>query len=281
MSDYKVVMSNKVFTDKLQKIADRKTRYRNSFPYNLCYYDGSCLSADCWNLIKALIWDPSISDNYTRGRYAKNNQRETGLGDWVGDKIMSVCTEVETNFATAVPGEFLNIKGGAHSGAVIRAIDGTGYGLAVESTASWSAWKVIVSKFDKDGNRYYNGIKSKAWTHHGKLPWINYIVGNQEEIEMRATITAWQQVAKMDEYSVTPDGVFGPASEKIASKTMTTKTYTKNLTIMVQGTLGILTDGIYGSHTEAAVKEYQIANGIKPVNGRVNLATWKKILGVK
>ena len=51
----KVIMNDKEFVDRLTIIKNRKTFYKNKYPYNLCYInkDGRT-SADCVNLVKTI-----------------------------------------------------------------------------------------------------------------------------------------------------------------------------------------------------------------------------------
>ena len=100
-----------------------------------------------------------------------------------------------------------------------------------------------------------------------------------EEIVVKATVAAWQILARQDGFDVYPDGIFGPASTKVASINQCRTSYTKGLTSMIQATLGIYVDGVYGQNTEAAVKAFQKREKIG-VDGKVGLKTWHKLLGL-
>lgn len=99
------------------------TLYRNEFPYNcgLCL-DGT-IWGDCWCMFpKVLIWSHAVGLNPFLKRknktYFYNGQNgsydgigASGLGDWDGDTIMSVCTDVRSNFSRMEVAELLLING--------------------------------------------------------------------------------------------------------------------------------------------------------------------------
>ena len=68
-------------------------------------------------------------------------------------------------------------------------------------------------------------------------------------------------------------------AKKAVCKKRVTYKY-RNLTKIVQETVGVTADGKFGSKTKEAVEIYQKKNKLT-VDGCVGSNTWKKILGVK
>ncbi len=73
----KIIMNDKEFVDRLTIIKNRKTFYKNKYPYNLCYInsDGRT-SADCVNLVKAILNGYDV--RVTRIGYYQRNLSNTG-----------------------------------------------------------------------------------------------------------------------------------------------------------------------------------------------------------
>lgn len=158
------VMNSIDFITKLTNIANRPNLYKNWFPYNLGYYDGSYISFDCWNLVKAIINDPNIDMNYKVGYHAP---AVGNMGDWDGWTILQHCTGVSNDFRNLVPGEFLYMDG--HAGVYI------GNSLVIECTCDWSGG-VQYSSINQWGGRWKGNVQGRSWQYHGKLtPWIDYI----------------------------------------------------------------------------------------------------------
>lgn len=158
-----IVMTSAEFTQKLRNIVNRNNYYYNVFPYNLGYYNGYAISFDCWNLVKALINEPSIDMNYTVGHHAPASGN---MGDWDGWTILQHCSDISTDFTRILVGEYLYMAG--HAGVYI------GSGLVVECTCDWEGG-VLISRVTSSGARYRNGVYGRAWQYHGKLTeWIDY-----------------------------------------------------------------------------------------------------------
>lgn len=175
----KIVMTCRDYVVLLIHLArDVDTEYKNTWPYNLGYYnENKKFSFDCWNLIKAIIW--GWWENKTVGYYQKNNYSKTGLGDWGGSKILSMCPATSTNFKDVTVGAFMLSPKGDHAGTFIGDImlNGKTYNT-VECTAAWTK-NVLFSYVDNSGNRcqYKGGPKhATGWAKWGMLPWIDYTV---------------------------------------------------------------------------------------------------------
>ena len=171
----KQIMTSNEYVERIKKIAARKTYYSNKYPNNLCYIhaDGRT-SADCWNLIKALLNGYDVNNN-TVGYYQKNL---SNTGDVDGATLLKACTDVSSNFKKLKNGEprYLYMKN--HAGSFIgeTVIDGKIYNV-IESTGSWER-KVLYSYVDEDGTRrhYKGATKNGKWEKHGLMtPWVKYV----------------------------------------------------------------------------------------------------------
>jgi len=117
---------------------------------------------DCVNLIKAVLWGwtGDLNDRYGGAKYVSSM-------DVNADGLINKC-EASTNFDNIVPGEVVWMSG--HVGVYI------GDGEVIESSPKWSTdpdgcGQIHVSKLENIG---YSGEKSRTWTKHGKLPYIQY-----------------------------------------------------------------------------------------------------------
>lgn len=99
------------------------------------------------------------------------------------------------------------------------------------------------------------------------------------------SVAEWQKAAIKDGFDFPKygaDGIWGSECEAVAKKAICKKRTVykyKNLTALLQSTVGVTADGKFGSATKAAVKEWQKANGLT-ADGASGLNTWKKMLGV-
>lgn len=165
------MLTNTQLIQKVKNISARTNTWNNQPGRNLGYYDGTSISFDCWNLIKAIIWDNNIDQNYTVG-YCASPDPSTGLADLDGNGIIAACLpNVSTDFSdlSAIPpGAFLLWQGSSHAGLYL------GNGKCLESTVSWGANGVTYSDVSTTGARSHNGVVSGAWVKWGIMPWIDY-----------------------------------------------------------------------------------------------------------
>lgn len=173
-----VIMTERQFVERLEAIRNRKTFYKNKYPYNLCYInkDGRT-SADCVNLLKAILNGYNIFNN-TVGYYQKDL---TNTGDCTELELLKQCQEVSQNFTSLTEhAEILYMKG--HVGAYIgKTIEGK-YNT-IECTKSFGGG-VVYSWVDSDGTRrnQKDGVKNGKWTHHGKpTRWCSLVEEVKEE----------------------------------------------------------------------------------------------------
>ena len=125
---------------------------------------------DCIGLIKSILWGwcGDNSKTYGGAKYASN-----GVPDIGADATISKCSDVSASgWADMVPGEAVWCKG--HIGIYI------GDGLAVECTPKWNNG-VQITAVGNIGSK--SGYKTRHWTKHGKLPWVDYSK-EQEDISM-------------------------------------------------------------------------------------------------
>ena len=178
------VMTSKEFIEKLRDAANRKTLYVMGgigFPLNArgkqrsrknefnCRADRApkisaasddTFAMDCVGMIKTILWgwtgDPKRT--YGGAAYAAN-----GVPDIGADRMITVCSDVSTDFSAITPGEAVWMPG--HIGVYI------GDGLAIECTPIWKDGVQITAC-----NRSVAGYHRRNWTKHGKLPYIDYAV---------------------------------------------------------------------------------------------------------
>ena len=170
---HEIVMTADEFVDCLWTAYNRPNVYKNVFPYNLGYYDGSVIYFDCWNLGKAIIWTKGdIVNNYTVGHHATMDT-SCGLGDWDGLSIVMEAPNFGSDFSDLVPGEWLYKEN--HTGYYV------GNGQVIECTAGWNVWGITISQIDQYGNRSRNGVSGGRWLYHGMVPWLDYNASNDTE----------------------------------------------------------------------------------------------------
>ena len=111
-------------------------------------------------------------------------------------------------------------------------------------------------------------------------------VTKTETLKKENKILEWQKAAikdgfKFEKYGA--DGKWGGECEEVAKKAVCKKRVIykyKNLTKIIQNSLGVENDGEFGKETEKAVIKFQRIFGMR-ADGIVGIDTWKKILGVK
>lgn len=175
--------------------------YNNIFPYNCLFNHGDYYTADCWNLIKALIWnDGKLPQNKGEYIYQPNKY---GLGDWNGATILSKCTDVSTNFTKAIDGEFILTEDGTHAGIYVGEFNGAWNGKkytwnVIECTPIWENG-IQATWVDTNGTRrnHKDGASAGRWHKHGKLTeWVNYN-SPEKEVVLKASKDATKIVIEL------------------------------------------------------------------------------------
>ena len=110
---------------------------------------------------------------------------------------------------------------------------------------------------------------------------------NPKTSSATVTVGDWQNAAIKDGFKFPKygaDNKWGKECEEVANKAVCKNRGSnfkyKNLTRIVQKKVGVTVDGLYGSDTANAVKEYQRNNGLT-ADGVVGIKTWKSFLNVK
>ncbi len=133
---------------------------------------------DCVNLIKGIMWGWTGDKKkaYGGAKYASN-----GVPDTNADGMIKLCSGVTTDFSNIEVGEAVWCKG--HIGVYI------GSGLAIECTPAWKN-KVQITAVKNIGTK--SGYNARTWTKHGKLPFIEYDVteNNKNECNVNTIDTA-------------------------------------------------------------------------------------------
>ena len=256
----KVIMTSSQYIERIEIIANRPTYYSNKYPNNLCYiHSDGRTSADCWNLIKALLNGYDVN-NHTVGYYQKDL---SNTGDCDGATLMSKCTDVSTDFTKLVSGipEMLYMSG--HAGSYIgnRVFNGHEYNV-VECTGSWER-KVLYSWVDSDGTRrrWKGGTKNGKWLKHGKMtPWVSY-----------------NGVIPAPTPSPSPSPAPAPKVTKVkvnCELPMIQKGSKGSAVKVWQTIVGVTTDGDFGNNTKNATTAFQKKVGGIAVDGIVGKDTW-------
>ena len=254
-------MTNTEFVNKLLEVRKYQTRYAkgtfgqratDSFinqkakQYPKLYTDSRVASLkalsddtrlfDCVGLIKGVMWGfPNII-------YTSN-----GVKDYSDQTIWEACKEKSYDFSQIIPGELVWLQG--HVGVYI------GNGKAIECTASWNN-SVQVTCVSNIGN--IQGLHTRKWTGHGKLPFITYENGSNSGEKPTVDYLHYPVLHKGDRGEYV----------KILQRLLVERGYDPK---------GI--DGIFGPGCLAAVKKYQSENtdldGKKlVVDGYVGQKTW-------
>lgn len=276
-------MTSAQLVEKLQNIVNRNNYYYNVYPYNLGYYNGWAISFDCWNLVKALINEPSIDQNYTVGHHAPASGN---MGDWDGWTILQHCSDVSTDFSRIFVGEYLYMAG--HAGIYI------GNGLVVECTCDWEGG-VLISRVTSSGSRYRNGVYGRSWQYHGKLTeWIDYNIKPLGKIEIDGiwgpeTTRAVQKVMRVEYPQLEVDGIISsqetdqrvylpaadPESWEFVKNPIGSPTIWALQNRLNQlGCDAGIEDGIAGFRTVSALQKFLNQRGYEvPVNGTMESGT--------
>ena len=168
------IITKEQWVQYLIDLAKRETKYFNTPPYNLLYFDGEIWYADCVNLHKALFNGRNIYD-YTPDIYQEDLDN---TGDIDANEMINLCTEISSDFKKLKQNEPRILYVHGHIGAYLGKIISTPEGLCnvVETTNSFGE-KIAFSWVDPDGKRrnVKNGFIEGKWIKHG-LPslWVSY-----------------------------------------------------------------------------------------------------------
>ena len=234
---------------------------KNGFPWCDCFVDWCLVKAYGVDNAKRLLCQPNKSlgagCQYSMNYYKTKEQLKTTPK--IGDQI----------FFKSSSGEI------SHTGLVYN-VDKT-YVYTIEGNTS-SASGVVANGGGVFAKKYrldYNRIAG-----YGRPAYDEY------KSVANVTVLEWQKAAMADGFKFPKfgaDGAWGSECERVAKKAIVKRRFTykyKNLTKLVQRAVGVEADGLCGPRTTAAIKKYQLANGLL-ADGEAGLNTWKKILGIK
>lgn len=162
----KIIMNNEEYVSKLKQIAERKTKYWNKYPYNLLYvHKEGYTSGDCLNTIKALLNGYDV--NNTKTGYYQRDLSNTG--DVSEPVLLSMCTEISSNFEFVPKGSLLYMRGHVGSFVGLTSRNGRNYNV-IECTKSFGGG-IVYSWCDADGTRRscQGGAKNGKWVSHGLM----------------------------------------------------------------------------------------------------------------
>ena len=170
--------SQKEWVDAMKKCATYRTAYRNQYPWNLLYWDGSILWADCSNFQKALFNGRNVY-NMVAGTYQSDL---SNTGDCTELGLILQCSDISFNFGKLKYGEPRLLQMDGHIGAYIG--EEIKIGNYVYNVIEWTAWDgdfgagCIYSYVDKYGIRYNHkgGYQCLQWERNGKPEkWVKYV----------------------------------------------------------------------------------------------------------
>lgn len=249
----KVIMTSEQFVERLTAIKNRRTFYKNSYPYNLCYiHEDGRTSADCVNLVKAILNGYDV--NVTKAGYYQRDLSNTG--DCTEAELLAQCSDVTSDFKILDnKPRILYMKG--HIGVYLGKEIERKFNV-IECTKSFGGG-VVYSWVDKDGTRrnVNGGNRNGKWTHSGLATlWVSYSEVKPEPVK--------------PDYSKYPVLKYGNRGDyvKILQRLLVDKGYDPK---------GV--DGIFGPGCQAAVKKFQKENTDiygRPleVDGCVGPLTW-------
>lgn len=272
---------------------DVKTEYRNSFPWNCGYFDGATVWGDCWCMYpKTLIWSWAVGENPFKNRttntyfYADKMYRSdgsviktaanpSGLGDWGGDHIMSLCDGGgSSDFSNIVPAEVMLIKG-RHMAMYIGeyTLNNKKYNSVEFNLISGVGNGQIAFWIDSSGNKYAykGGPYMSKFDLHGKLSkWIDYTEETSSDGISDTTTAKEIDAAKnvKDLITYLPAITYGSNGDIV--KALQTSL---NRMGYYFGTI----DGDAGNMTVYAIKAFQSAYGLY-VDGSFGPISWTKLL---
>lgn len=177
----KVIMTDSRFLEIIMQLVNSKTLYCkggigqplykanqdrliNQYTYNknrasqIRSKDKNTFAVDCVGMVKTVLWgwNGNTGATYGGAKYTSN-----GVPDVTEGGMLNLCYDVSTDFSKIKPGEFVWLQG--HCGVYI------GDNLVAESTPKWKNG----AQLSGINGRSYEG-RSRNWTKHGKLPWIEY-----------------------------------------------------------------------------------------------------------
>lgn len=241
----KVIMTSEEYVSRLKVLADRKTFYKNVYPYNLLYiHSDGRTSGDCLNTIKALLNGYDVNKK-TIGYYQRDL---SNTGDVTEATLLSMCTDISTDFSQIPKGALLYMRGHVGTFVSLTKRNGKEYNV-IECTKSFGGG-IVYSWVDADGTRrsHKGGVKNGKWIQFGKMTkFLSYNAPQGSNSNEKPKV----------DYSKHPVLKRGSRGEyvKIMQRLLLAKGYDCK---------GI--DGIWGNNTNLAIKKFQSEN--TDINGK-------------
>lgn len=236
--------------------ASNKNRYSNNLDYNkqdarkkkILNASADTFGFDCVCFIKGLLWG---WEGNTAHQYGGATYQSNGVPDINANSMIKACKDVSTDFSNILPGEAVWIEG--HIGIYL------GDGMAAECTHRWKDGVQITAVHNIGTKSGYNG---RAWTKHGKLPYITYEVEKPVEkpVEVKEDFSVEMRNLKK-----------GCKGDDVLALQILLRGRGYN------GNMYEKLDGVFGGNTEGAVKLFQKAKGLT-VDGIAGTNTWNKLL---
>ena len=170
----KKILTKEQWVGYLIELANRESKYMNSSPFNLLYFDGEIWYADCVNLMKALFNGRDIYD-FTPDIFQEDLEN---TGDIDANEMINLCTDISNDFTLLKFNEPRIIYLQGHIGAYLgkNVYTKKGWCNVVETTSSFGD-KIAFSWVDNNGlRRDHKGGKIEGkWRKHGKPSlWVEY-----------------------------------------------------------------------------------------------------------
>ena len=134
--------------------------------------DAGTFGFDCVGLIKGILWGwcGDTNPSYSYGGAAFGS---AGVPDLGADAMIKRCYDCASDFTTVDIGEMVWMSG--HCGIYV------GGGLVAESTPIWEDGVQLTAC----GNLgEIEGCRTRTWTTHGRLPWVDYTPREGEEVRI-------------------------------------------------------------------------------------------------
>lgn len=172
----KIVMNKTEWVNRMEKVANQPSYYKNVWPYNVLYWDGTHWYADCSNLQKALfngrdVYNPQVN-SYQRDL--------SNTGDVTVEGLFNQCTERSSDFTQLRSGQPRILHMNGHMGAYLGKEVQRSKGICnvIEATPAFGGG-IVYSYVDSQGRRLScKGCTSTqvySWTGHGKPSlWVSF-----------------------------------------------------------------------------------------------------------
>ena len=170
-----IVMTAKEWARRMEVIADYpRSTYRNCYPWNCLYFDGSRWYGDCVNIQKSLLNGRDVDDPGVN-TWQSDLSNTGDVTEW---GLLEQCSDISQDFSKLKEGEPRILYKEGHIGAYLGKEKRVAQGIVncVECTPGWQDG-IQYSYVGPSGERcYYKGGPYYGyWTHHGKpTKWVDY-----------------------------------------------------------------------------------------------------------